>query len=250
MKQGSTIIPIAVTVVGIVLILILPIPTVLMDFLLIINISVSLLIMLVSLNIKEPLEFGVFPTMLLIVTLFRLSLNVATTKLILGNNGDAGRVVETFGTFVLGNNPNSLVVGIIIFIIIIAVQFIVITKGAERVAEVAARFTLDAMPGKQMAIDADLNSGLIDEQEAKDRRIKIQREADFYGAMDGSSKFVKGDAIMGIVITFINIAGGLIIGLVSGNMPADQVVQVYTLATVGDGLVSQIPALLISTATG
>lgn len=247
MKRGTSIIPIAVAVVGIVMILILPIPPVMMDFLLIINISISLLIMLMSLNIKEPLEFSVFPTMLLVITLFRLSLNVATTKLILGNNGDAGNVVRTFGNFVIGSN---LVVGIIIFLIIIAIQFIVITKGAERVAEVAARFTLDAMPGKQMAIDADLNSGLIDEQQAKERRIKIQREADFYGAMDGSSKFVKGDAIMGIVITVINIAGGLIIGLVSGNMPTDQVISVYTLATVGDGLVSQIPALLISTATG
>lgn len=238
---------IAAIVIMVVMLIILPLPTWAMDILLVVNISVSLLIMLMVLSITEPLEFSSFPPMLLIVTLFRLGLNIVSTRLILGNGGEAGKVIETFGHFVIGGN---LVVGIIVFLIIIVVQFVVITKGAERVAEVAARFTLDAMPGKQMAIDADLNSGLIDEQGAKARRIKIQREADFYGAMDGSSKFVKGDSIIGILITIINIVGGLITGFTSGTgMTASEIVQKYTLATVGDGLCAQIPALLISTAT-
>ncbi len=245
MKVKDTLI--AIVVVGVVMLIILPLPTLFMDLFLIINISVSLLIILMALYIREPLEFAAFPSMLLIVTLFRLSLNISTTRLILGNGGDAGNVIRTFGSFVIGDN---LIVGVIIFLIIVVIQFLVITKGSERVAEVAARFTLDAMPGKQMAIDADLNSGLIDEQGAKERRVKIQRESDFYGAMDGSSKFVKGDAIVGILITVINIAGGLIIGSTSGKMPMNQVVSTYVLATVGDGLVSQIPALLVSTATG
>jgi flagellar biosynthesis protein FlhA len=182
-----------------------------------------------------------------VATLFRLSLNISSTRLILGNGGDAGNVIATFGSFVIGSNP---VVGLIIFLIIIVIQFIVITKGAERVSEVAARFTLDAMPGKQMAIDADLNAGLINEKQAKDRREEIQRSADFYGAMDGASKFVKGDAIAGIIITLINLIGGIVIGLVITGQEFSQVVDIYTLATVGDGLVSQIPALLISTASG
>ena len=239
---------IAAAVVFVVMLIIIPVPTGLMDILLITNISISLVILMMALYIKEPLEFASFPSVLLIVTLFRLALNIRSTTLILGNNGNAGAVITTFGNFVIGGN---IVVGFIVFIIIILVQFIVITKGAERVAEVAARFTLDAMPGKQMAIDADLNSGLIDEQGAKSRRLKIQREADFYGAMDGSSKFVKGDAILGILITMINIVGGLIIGMTGDSgMTTQEVLTTYSLATVGDGLCSQIPALLVSTATG
>jgi len=239
---------IAVVVLGIVLLIIIPLPTWLMDFFLIINISVSLLILLITLYTKRTLDFSTYPTVLLITTLFRLSLNISSTRLILGNGGDAGNVIRAFGSFVVGEN---LIVGLVIFLIIVVVQFIVITKGAERVAEVAARFTLDAMPGKQMAIDADLSSGLINESQARERRQDIQREADFYGAMDGASKFVKGDAIVGIIITLINIIGGILVGLLGGSgMGFDEVIQVYTLATVGDGLCSQLPALLISTATG
>lgn len=239
---------IAVVILGIVMLIILPVPAGLMDVLLVINIAVSLLIMLMTVYINEPLQFASFPTVLLMTTIFRLALNIRTTTLILGNGGDAGNVIRTFASFVIGDN---LIVGIIIFLIIIIVQFVVITKGAERVAEVAARFTLDAMPGKQMAIDADLNSGLIDEQGAKDRRMKIQKEADFYGAMDGASKFVKGDAIVGILITIVNIVGGLIIGLTGDSgMTTTEVINTYLIATVGDGLCSQIPALLVSTAMG
>lgn len=235
-------------IVLIVMIIILPLPTWAMDMFLVLNISLSLLILLMALYIKEPLEFSSFPSMLLVITLFRLSLNLSSTKLVLGNQGDAGNVIRTFGSFVIGDN---LVVGVVVFLLIVIMQFIVITKGTERVSEVAARFTLDAMPGKQMAIDADLNSGIIDEQTARERRIKIQREADFYGSMDGSSKFVKGDAILGILTTMVNIAGGLIIGFTSGTgMAASDIVSTYVLTTVGDGLVSQIPALLVSTATG
>ncbi|MBQ9624911.1 MAG: flagellar biosynthesis protein FlhA [Clostridia bacterium] len=238
---------IAIVVIGIVMLIIIPLPTALVDVLLIFNISASLLVLLKTLYIKEPLEFSTFPPLLLLMTLFRLALNLSTTRLILGNNGDAGGVITTFGNFVIGGN---IVVGIIIFIIIVVVQFVVITKGAERVAEVSARFTLDAMPGKQMAIDADLNAGLIDDQGAKERRLKVQNEADFYGAMDGSSKFVKGDAIVGILITLVNIVGGLIIGAISGGESFSDIAQRIALATVGDGLVSQIPALLVSVATG
>lgn len=239
---------IAVVVISIVMLIILPVPTWLMDILLVINIALSMFVLLMTIYITEPLQFASFPTILLLLTLYRLALNLSTTTLILGNGGDAGSVIKTFASFVIGDN---IIVGVIVFIIIIIVQFVVITKGAERVAEVAARFTLDAMPGKQMAIDADLNSGIIDEQGAKERRLKIQREADFYGAMDGSSKFVKGDAIVGILITIVNVVGGLIIGLTGGaGMTTDEVVQTYIIATVGDGLVSQIPALLVSTATG
>lgn len=214
---------------------------------LIVNIATALIILLTTIYIKTPLELSSFPTIVLIATLMRLSLNISSTRLILTNRGDAGNVIKTFGNFVIAGNP---VVGLIIFIIIIIVQFVVITKGAERVSEVAARFTLDSMPGKQMAIDADLNAGLIDEKMALERRETIQREADFYGSMDGASKFVKGDAIAGIIITFINLIGGIIIGIVLSGESLGEVVNIYTLATVGDGLVSQIPALLISTASG
>lgn len=234
-------------VIIIVLLLVIPLNPFLLDILFIINISISLIILLITMNIKESLEFSIFPSLLLITTLFRLGLNISSTRLILTKQGAAGKVIEAFGTFVLQGN---VVVGVIIFLIIVLVQFIVISKGAERVAEVAARFTLDAMPGKQMAIDADLNSGLITEQDAKIRRYKIQKEADFYGAMDGATKIVKGDAIMSIIITVINFIAGVIIGAVQSGMPFVEVLQVYSIATIGDGLVSQIPALLISTATG
>jgi flagellar biosynthesis protein FlhA len=241
-------ISISVIILVVILLIILPLTPVLLDIFLIINILASILILLMTIYTKEALEFSVFPPLLLIVTLFRLALNISATRLILGNSGEAGEVIRTFGGFVIGSN---LVVGVVIFIIIMLIQFVVITKGAERVAEVAARFTLDAMPGKQMAIDADLNSGLINEIQAKERRFKVQRESDFYGAMDGASKFVKGDAIVGIIITVINIVGGLIIGATGDNaMEFSEVVNVYTLATVGGGLVTQIPALLVSTATG
>ncbi len=250
MKIKKSDIVIAVMVLAVILLIIVPLSPGLMDFFLIANITMSLLILLITLFTKRTLDFSTFPTVLLIVTLFRLALNISSTRLILGNGGDAGDVIRAFGQFVVGGN---LVVGLVIFLIIVAVQFIVITKGAERVSEVAARFTLDAMPGKQMAIDADLSSGTINEEQAKERRIDIQREADFYGAMDGASKFVKGDAIIGIIITVINVVGGILVGLLGAGgkaMPFDQVIEVYTLATVGDGLCSQIPALLVSTATG
>ena len=240
-------IAVAALVLGIIMIIIMPMPTWMLDTLLIMNISMSIFIMLTTLFIKETLEFSVMPTVLLIATLFRLSLNLSSTKLILANQGNAGKVIATFGNFVIGGN---LIVGIVVFIIIVAIQFIVITKGAERVSEVAARFTLDAMPGKQMAIDADLNTGAIDEATARKRRADIQHEADFYGAMDGASKFIKGDAIISIVIIIVNIVGGLIVGMLIDGMAGSDAIQVYTLATVGDGLVGQIPALLISTSTG
>jgi flagellar biosynthesis protein FlhA len=238
---------IAGLIISIIVIIVVPMSTAILDFLLIINITFSLILLLSALYVDSPLELSSFPSLLLVATLFRLSLNISSTRLILGNGGDAGNVIATFGSFVIGSNP---VVGLIIFLIIIVIQFIVITKGAERVSEVAARFTLDAMPGKQMAIDADLNAGLINEKQAKDRREEIQRSADFYGAMDGASKFVKGDAIAGIIITLINLIGGIVIGLVITGQEFSQVIDIYTLATVGDGLVSQIPALLISTASG
>ena len=235
-------------VISIIALIIIPLSPVVLDMMLIFNMVLSLSILLITMYIKEALEFSVFPSILLIMTLFRVGLNVSSTRLILGHGGQAGQVIRTFGQFVIGGDP---VVGFIIFIIIVIVQFVVITKGSERVAEVSARFTLDAMPGKQMAIDADLSAGLIDDESARQRRMKIQREADFYGAMDGASKFVKGDAIVSIIIVFINIIGGSIIGLTgSGGMDFKQVLSVYTVATVGDGLVSQIPALLVSTAMG
>ncbi len=238
---------VALFVVVIVLLLIIPLNPFLLDVMIIINISLSMVILLISMNIKEPLEFSIFPSLLLITTLYRLGINVSSTRNILTNSGSAGQVIASFGDFVLQGN---VIVGFIIFLIIMLVQFLVITKGAERVAEVAARFTLDAMPGKQMAIDADLSSGLINEQQARERREKIQREADFYGAMDGATKIVKGDAIMSLIITAINLIGGSAIGMLQGGMGFSEVLQVYSIATVGDGLVSQIPALLISTATG
>ena len=236
----------ALGLVTIVLMMIIPIPAQLLDLLLTLNISLSVLILLVCLYTKEPLDYSSFPTILLIATLFRLGLNVTSTRLIL-LQANAGSVIESFGQFVIGGN---YVVGAVIFIILVIINFMVITGGAGRVAEVSARFTLDAMPGKQLSIDADLNSGLIDEAEAKRRRKNLLREADFYGTMDGASKFVKGDATAGIIITAINIVGGLIIGVVQLKMQAMQALSTYTILTVGDGLVSQIPALIISTATG
>ncbi|MFB6363981.1 flagellar biosynthesis protein FlhA [Paenibacillus elgii] len=233
-------------VIGIVLMMVVPLPIWLLDVLLIINISAALLIILIGMNTQDALQFSIFPSLLLITTLFRLALNVSTTRNILAH-GDAGNVVSTFGSFVAQGN---IVVGFVVFIILVLVQFIVITKGSERVAEVSARFTLDAMPGKQMSIDADLNAGLINEQQAKERREKISREADFYGAMDGASKFVKGDAIAGIIMLLINIIGGLIIGMAMKGMSLKDAGALYSILTIGDGLVSQIPALLISTAAG
>ncbi|HWQ50359.1 MAG TPA: flagellar biosynthesis protein FlhA [Terriglobales bacterium] len=234
-------------VIGVILLIIVPLPSFVLDVLLLANISLSLCILLITMYVKEPLEFSVFPSVLLVTTLFRIGLNVSSTRLILGHGGQAGKVIKTFGEFVIGGNA---VVGFIVFLIIVIVQFLVITKGAERVAEVSARFTLDAMPGKQMAIDADLNSGMIDEKTARQRRTKVQREADFYGAMDGASKFVKGDAIVSILVVVINILGGTVIGMVEGGQSFAQVLSIYTIATVGDGLVSQLPALMVSTATG
>ena len=234
---------IALAVVIIVLFIVVPLPTPLLDVLLVVNISLSMLILVITMTVADALDFSIFPSLLLITTLFRLGLNVSTTRAILGNDGEAGSVIRSFGLMIAQGN---IVLGIIIFLIIVLVQMIVVTKGAERVSEVAARFTLDAMPGKQMAIDADLSSGLIDEQGAKARRAKIQKEADFYGAMDGATKFVKGDATLSLIITAINLVGGLILGSLNG---VQDVWNVYAIATIGDGLVSQIPSLMISTAT-
>ncbi|MGG1520129.1 flagellar biosynthesis protein FlhA [Paenibacillus oryzisoli] len=235
-----------VGIICIVLMMIVPVPIPLLDFLLIINISIALMVILVAMNTKEALQFSIFPSLLLITTLFRLALNVSTTRNIL-SHAEAGDVVRTFGSFVAAGN---IVVGFVVFLILVLVQFIVITKGSERVAEVAARFTLDAMPGKQMSIDADLNAGMINEVQARERRQKIEREADFYGAMDGASKFVKGDAIAGIIILVINLIGGFIIGMSMKGMDFSEALQTFSILTIGDGLVSQIPALLISTAAG
>jgi len=226
--------------------LVIPVKPGILDILITFNISFALVILMVAMFNHDPLDFSVFPSLLLVMTLLRLSLNVSSTRLIL-LNAEAGQVIAAFGSFVVGGNT---AVGIVMFMILVVIQFIVITKGAERVSEVGARFTLDAMPGKQMAIDADLNAGLIDEGMARKRRQKIQDEADFYGAMDGASKFVKGDAIAGIIIVIINIVGGFIIGMVQKGMTMSDAVQIYTILSVGDGLVTQIPALLISTATG
>ena len=237
---------IAVAIIIIVVMMIIPLPTLLLDLLICLNITIALLVIMSVIYNKEALDLSIFPSLLLITTLFRLALNISSTRLIL-LDGFAGEVITAFGNFVVGGNP---VVGFIMFIILVGINFIVITKGSERVAEVSARFTLDAMPGKQMAIDADLNQGAITDAQAKERRIKIQREADFFGAMDGASKFVKGDAIAAIVIMMINITGGFVIGMLQRNLSAVQALQQYTLLTVGEGLVSQIPALLISTATG
>jgi len=244
MAQHSDI-ALAAAVVMVLVVLILPLPPPLLDILLTINISFAMVVLLVTLNASESLEFSTFPSLLLFVTLFRLALNVASTRLIL-LNGFAGQVITAFGDFVVGGN---IVVGMIVFLILVIIQFVVITKGAGRISEVAARFTLDAMPGKQMAIDADLNAGLITEEQARERREKIAREAEFYGAMDGASKFVRGDAIAGIIITIINILGGIIIGALKG-MPVAEALKTYSILTVGDGLVSQIPSLIIATASG
>src|SRR4051795_7696845 len=233
-------------VVAIVLMLVVPLPATVLDLLLALNITSSLLILLVAMQIKRSLDFAVFPSLILIATLFRLALNVSSTRLVL-TDGFAGKVIDAFGHFVVGG---SLVVGLVIFVILTIIQFVVITNGAGRVAEVGARFTLDAMPGKQMAIDADLNAGLINESQARKRRFEVTAEADFYGSMDGASKFVKGDAIAGIIVTIINLIGGFAIGVIQKGMAPGDAVSTYSLLTVGDGLVSQIPALLLSTATG
>ncbi|MBW3083910.1 Flagellar biosynthesis protein FlhA [Austwickia sp. TVS 96-490-7B] len=233
-------------IIGIVVMMVVPMPAILLDLLLAFNITLSILIMLVSLAVTKPLDFAVFPSLLLIATLFRLAMNLAATRLVL-LDGYAGEVINAFGHFVVGG---SLIVGLVVFVILMVIQFVVITNGAGRVAEVAARFTLDAMPGKQMAVDADLNSGLIDENEARRRRKEVASEADFYGAMDGASKFVKGDAIAAIVITLVNLIGGLIVGVVQRGMPIGDAVTTYSLLSIGDGLVSQIPALLLSISTG
>ncbi len=239
-------------VVGILIAIFVPLPTPVVDLLLTTNIMLSLVILFTAMYVKEALDFGVFPTALLVTTAFRLALNIATTRLILSNaptagTRAAGRVIETFGNFVAGNN---IVIGVVIFLILVIIQFIVITKGAGRISEVAARFVLDAMPGKQMSIDADLNAGLIKEGEARQRRERIGREADFYGAMDGAMKFVRGDAIAGIVISFVNIVAGFIIGVLQGGMTLKTAAGTYTLLTIGDGLVTQIPALIISLGAG
>ena len=237
---------ISIFVIVIVALLIVPLSTPILDFMFIMNLALSLVILLLTMYVRETLDLAIFPSLLLVTTLARLALNVSSTRSILSNNGYAGEVVKTFGQFVIRGN---VVVGLVIFLIIVLVQFIVITKGAERVSEVSARFTLDAMPGKQMAIDADLSSGMIDEEQARARRLKIQKEADFFGAMDGASKFVKGDAIISIVITVVNLIGGVAVGFMNGG-DFQTVLSTYSISTVGDGLMSQIPALLISVATG
>lgn len=233
-------------VVGIILLLVVPLPAGLLDVLIAVNIIGAMVVLLTTMYIKKALDFSIFPSLVLVMTLFRLGLNVASTRLVLGD-GYAGEVINAFGHFVVGG---SLVIGLVIFLILVVIQFVVITNGAGRAAEVGARFTLDAMPGKQMAIDADLNAGAIDDAEARRRRAEVASEADFYGAMDGSSKFVKGDAIAGIVITIINLVGGFVIGMVERGMSAGEAIETYSLLTVGDGLVTQIPALLMSVATG
>ncbi len=245
LKNSSDLI-IAGLIVGIILLIIIPLSPSILDVLITLNMTMGLVVILITMFTIEPLQFSVFPSLLLVTTLYRLALNISATRLILGNAA-AGNVIEAFGEFVVGG---SYVVGMVVFIIITVVQFVVITNGAGRVAEVAARFTLDAMPGKQMSIDAEFNAGLINEAEARERRRRLQREADFFGAMDGASKFVRGDAIAGIIIIIINILGGFIIGVVQKGMPFLEALQTYTLLTIGEGLVAQIPALLISTATG
>ncbi len=244
-KRFSILVPILI--IGVVLMFFVPLPIFLLDSFQAINITLGIGILLISMYVNQPLDFSIFPYILLVTTLFRLALNMSSTKLILlkGISFD-GKLIRTFGDFVVGGN---YVIGIIVFIILVVMQFLVITKGSERVAEVSARFTLDAMPGKQMSIDADYNAGLINEDEARSRRKQVQEEADFYGSMDGASKFVKGDAIAGIVITVVNIIGGLTVGLFRGEALVEAA-QTYVILTIGDGLVSQIPALLISVATG
>jgi flagellar biosynthesis protein FlhA len=243
-RIGAVGIPAAV--VAIVVMMVVPLPAIVLDLLLVVNITFAVLVLLVSMSVQRALDFAVFPSMLLVLTMFRLALNVSATRLVL-LHGYAGKVINSFGHFVVGG---SIVVGLVVFLILIVIQFIVVTNGAGRVAEVGARFTLDAMPGKQMAIDADLNAGLIDEKTALRRRVEVAAEADFYGAMDGASKFVKGDAIAAIVITFINLFGGFVVGVVQKHMPIGDAISTYSLLSIGDGLVSQIPALLISISTG
>src|SRR5574343_76888 len=231
--------------------MVLPLPPFLLDIFFTFNIAISILVMLVAIYVKKPLDFSSFPTVLLVTTLLRLSLNVASARQVMleGHSGPdaAGKVIEAFGHFLVGGNTT---VGIVVFISLTVINFVVVTKGAGRIAEVGARFTLDAMPGKQMAIDADLNAGLIDEKEAKKRRTETAQEADFYGAMDGASKFVRGDAVAGILILLINVVGGLFVGVLQHNMEAAQAANNYTLLTIGDGLVAQLPALIISVAAG
>jgi len=242
---------VSVGIVAILMVMIIPLPTGILDILLALNITIGVMVLLLTIYAVRPLDFSVFPSLLLVTTLFRLSLNIASTRLILlnGHGGSlaAGQIIKSFGSFVVGGNP---AVGLVVFVILVVINFVVITKGAGRIAEVAARFTLDAMPGKQMSIDADLNAGLIDESAARSRRSEIAKEAEFYGAMDGASKFVRGDAIAGIIITLVNIIGGLVIGVLQMGLDLSTAVQNYTLLTIGDGLVSQIPALVISTAAG
>jgi flagellar biosynthesis protein FlhA len=248
---GRSEIMLAVAVLGVVALLILPLPAIVLDALLGLSIAISLLVLLVALGVAKPLDFSVFPSLLLIVTLFRLGLNVATTRLILlegsSGTGSAGHIIQAFGQFTVGG---SLIVGAVVFLILLVVNFVVITRGSGRVAEVAARFTLDALPGKQMSIDADLAAGVIDDREARARRSGLEREIEFFGAMDGASKFVRGDAIAGLIITLINIIGGIVAGLARDHMSLSAAVETYTILTIGDGLVSQMPALLVSTAAG
>ncbi|MGB9904486.1 MAG: FHIPEP family type III secretion protein, partial [Desulfotomaculales bacterium] len=244
--RTNTDIVIAGLIVSIVLMIIIPMPPQVLDVLLSISITLGLVILLLTMFTTEPLQFSVFPALLLVTTLYRLALNISSTRLIL-SQAYAGRVIDAFGHVVVGG---SYVVGFIVFIIITVIQFVVITSGAGRVAEVAARFTLDAMPGKQMSIDAEFNAGLIGEAEAREKRRRLQREADFFGAMDGASKFVRGDAIAGVIITLVNIIGGLAIGVLQKGMALGEAVQTYTVLTIGDGLVAQVPAVLISTAAG
>ncbi|MBG6213575.1 flagellar biosynthesis protein FlhA [Cryobacterium sp. CAN_C3] len=246
MNRNLTKLAVPVGVVGIILLLVVPIPAVLLDVLIIVNIMLALVTLLTTMFVKKPLDFSVFPSLLLVATLFRLGLNVASTRLVLGD-GYAGQVIEAFGHVAVGG---SIIIGAVIFLILVVIQFVVVTKGAERVAEVGARFTLDAMPGKQMAIDADLNAGLITDAEAKDRRAEVSAEADFYGAMDGASKFVKGDAIAGLIIIIINLIGGIAIGMFQRGMEIGDALNTYALLTIGDGLVTQIPALLMAVSTG
>ena len=250
-KQRPQELLVAAGIIVILGVMVMPIPTFLLDILISFSITFALIILMVAVFMLSPLEFSVFPSLLLVITLLRLSLNIASTRIIL-LNGDqgasaAGEVIRSFGSFVVGGN---FVVGTVIFIILVMINFIVITKGSVRTSEVAARFTLDAIPGKQMSIDADLNAGLITEKEARDRRRGLEREADFYGSMDGSIRFVRGDAIAGILITLVNILGGFAIGVFQQGMEASEAAQIYTLLTIGDGLVSQLPALVVSTAAG
>src|SRR5580698_9264394 len=235
----------SVALLGLLVVFLVPLPAILLDLLLAFNLSATILLLLITLTVKQPLEFSTFPSLLLLLTLYRLALNVATTRLVL-LNGYAGEIVLAFGKFVVGGN---LVVGLVIFAILVVIQFVVITRGASRVSEVAARFTLDSMPGKQMAIDAEMNAGLIDETEARRRRQALMRESEFYGTMDGASRFVRGDAIAAVIITAVNLVGGIIIGLTKG-MPVSQAIHTYSILTIGDGLITQIPALITATASG